>query len=115
MISSKIILPGLITYLLIGLMMLSTPINVYAQNKERTRLKVYYEKLSNDDKKISMILTQGSGKEITGVPNSEILLSIFENEEEKVLASMNTDSNGEAFLFVEAGYSFPKDEKGYIP
>ena len=35
-----------------------------AQKKTRTRLKVYYEKLSNNDKKISMELIQGSGKKM---------------------------------------------------
>jgi hypothetical protein len=76
-------------------------------------LKAYYEKLPNNDKKVSIILTQGSGKKIRGVQNAEILVSTVELDSIIEMASIRTDSLGEALLFFEANYSFPKDEEGY--
>lgn len=84
-----------------------------AQKKSKTRLKVYYEKLPSDDKKISIILTQGSGKKIVGVQNAEIFLTTYNQNVEVELTSFRTDDNGEAVLIIEANYIFPKDEKGY--
>jgi len=113
MIWTKKILLKISALLLIGCLAFILPIHVHAQKKERTRLKAYYEKLPNSDKKISLVLTQGSGKQIAGVVNAEIILSTFNLDEEIELTSLHTDTRGEAFLLVEAGYSFPKDEDGY--
>jgi len=87
--------------------------NAVAQKKSKTRLKAYYEKISNDDKVISVILNKGSGLQIEGVPNAEIFLSMYDNEKEIELTSLFTDSNGETKLIIEANYVFPKDESGY--
>ncbi len=84
-----------------------------AQKKTRTRLKVYYEKLSNNDKKISIILTQGSGKKASGVENAEIFLTAIDNEDQIELTSIETDANGEAVLIIESNYTFSTDEDGY--
>lgn len=83
------------------------------QKKTRTRIKVYNEKLSNDNRKISIILIQGSGKRMAGVQNAEVLLTTYNLDEEIELTSLYTDVNGEAFLFIEANYVFPKDENGF--
>lgn len=87
--------------------------NTVAQKKGKTRLKAYYEKLSNDDRVISIILNKGSGLQIEGVRNAEILLSMYDNEKEIELTSLFTDSNGETKLIIEANYLFPKNENGY--
>ncbi len=84
-----------------------------AQKKTRTRLKVYYEKLTNNDKKISFILNQGSGKKIAGIQEAVIYLTTYDLENEIELTSVNTDSNGEAIFLIEANYPFPKDVDGY--
>ncbi len=83
------------------------------QKKTKTRLKVYYEKLPNSNKKISIILFKGSGKKMAGIKNAEIFLTTYNLEEEQVLTSLYTDANGEATLIIEANYLFPKDEHGY--
>jgi hypothetical protein len=84
-----------------------------AQKKTRTRLKVYYEKLSNNDKKISIELVKGSGKNMAGVPNAELCLTTYNEELEIVLESINTDVNGKAALIIEEGYKFPLNAEGY--
>ena len=84
-----------------------------AQKKTRTRLKVYYEKLSNNDKQISLELIQGSGKRMASVPDSEIRLTTYKLEDEVDLASIVTDADGKGILIIEAGYKFPLDAEGY--
>lgn len=92
---------------------LTTKADVIDQKKTRTRLKVYYEKLSNNDRKILVILNQGTGKKISGVQNAEIILTTFDQDEEIALTSLFTDFNGEAVLVIEAGYILPVDTDGY--
>jgi len=84
-----------------------------AQKKSKTRLKVYYEKLPNSDKQISISLIQGSGKKMSGVQNSEVLLTTLDHNDKIKLATLRTDSKGEAVLIIEANYIFPKDDLGY--
>lgn len=99
--------------LLIGAL-LYTPAPVQAQKKERTRLKAYYEKLSNSDKKLSIILTQGRGKSMKGVPYADIKLTTSNEDSTAAMGTIQTDSLGEAELFVEANYPFLKNEDGYL-
>jgi len=84
-----------------------------AQKKTRTRLKAYYEQLSNKDLKISVILIQGTGKKMANVQNAEVLLSTFNQDDEIFLTNLITDDNGEAELIIEKGYKLPINEKGY--
>jgi hypothetical protein len=83
------------------------------QKRGRTRMKVYYEKQSNNDRKISLILLQGSGKNMVGVPKAKIRLTTFNLANELELTILTTDENGEATLVIEAGYTLPKDDDGY--
>ncbi|MFY0653160.1 MAG: hypothetical protein JXQ96_14055 [Cyclobacteriaceae bacterium] len=83
------------------------------QKKGRTRMKAYYEKLPNADKKISLFLTQGSGKSIKGVADAEIELITYNLDEEVKLAQLTTDTLGAATLFVNSNFQFPKNEDGY--
>ncbi len=100
--------------ILVGCILFSTAAPVNAQKKERTRLKAYYEKLPNNNKKISIILTQGKGKSISGVQNSEVIVSTVAADSTLELATLITDSQGETALYVEPDYSFPKNEEGYV-
>jgi len=113
MIRYKNILLQLLALLLIVGLILSFPIDANAQKKAKSRLKVYYEKLENSDKKLSIILTQGSGKKIKGIKDAAILLLTYNLDEEVELASLTTDANGEADLYIQADYSFPQDEEGF--
>jgi hypothetical protein len=84
-----------------------------AQKKTRTRLKVYYEKLSNNDKMISLELIQGSGKRMASVPDSEVRLTTYKLDDEVDLATIFTDNDGKGILIIEANYKFPLDAEGY--
>ena len=102
-----------IALLLSFLLTLAMAGDAIAQKKTRTRLKVYYEKLSNNDKQISLELIQGSGKSMASVPDSEIRLTTYKLEDEVDLATIVTDAEGKGILIIEAGYKFPLDAEGY--
>jgi len=112
-----ILYPRILRYLIslaiiLGFMhFLINPAN--AQSKERTRLKAYYERLPDSHRKVYVVLTQGSGRSLAFVENAEIHISTFEGENEIDLTSIITDSNGEAYLLIESGYPFTKDDEGY--
>ena len=87
--------------------------NVNAQEKQASKLRIYYEKLPDNDLKISVILIKGKGKDMVGIENAEIFLTALGEEEELPLTSIFTDVNGEADLYIESGFVFPKNEKGF--
>lgn len=82
----------------------------YAQRKERTRLKVYYEKLVNGQKKISIVLMQGRGRDMKGVEYGELTLTTFDLDSAIELATLTTDTVGAATLYIENDYKFPFNE-----
>ncbi len=82
------------------------------QKKAKTRLKVYYEKSANNDKKISIVLFKGSGKKMVKIQNAEVFLTTYNLDEEQEITSLYTNANGEAVLIIEANYLFPKDKDG---
>lgn len=98
--------------LLFSLMLFLTAPTVNAQKKERTRLKAYYEKMANDQKKISISLTAGRGRNMMNVGNAAVTLFTFEGDSSIEIANLETDENGELILYVEAGYQFPKNDEG---
>ena len=102
-----------IVLLLVFLLTLVMAGEAIAQKKTRTRLKVYYEKLSNNDKQISLELIQGSGKRMASVPNAEIRLTTYNLEDEIDIAAIFTDVDGKGILIIEANYKFPLDAQGY--
>ncbi len=103
----------LLLVLLFCLIATSAKAETSAQKKQRTRLKMYYEKLPDNNKKISLILTQGSGKKASGVQQAQIHISTLVNEEPIELTTVETNANGEAIFIVEAGYEFSMNEDGY--
>ena len=103
----------LLLVLLFCLIATSAKAETSAQKKQRTRLKMYYEKLPDNNKKISLILTQGSGKKASGVQQAQIHISTLVDEEPIELTTVETNANGEAIFIVEAGYEFSMNEDGY--
>jgi hypothetical protein len=102
-----------ITFLLTLLLNLGPFIpDVIAQKKARTRMKVYSEKLTNNDRTISIILVKGSGKNMAGVQNGNVEISTFNQDDEITLATLSTDENGEVELVIVADYKLPLDENG---
>ncbi len=83
------------------------------QKKSRTRLKMYYEKLPDNEKKFSIILTKGSGKKTSGIGGAKILLKIPGDENDLEVATVKTNANGEVVFIIEAGYLLPENENGY--
>lgn len=96
--------------LLISLLIISPAV---AQKKDRTRVRAYYEKLATNNKEIKVILTTGSGKNMKGVANTDIIITSLGGEEEKELAIIQTDTAGVAYLQIQDGYQFDLDEDGY--
>lgn len=93
------------------LLMIAT--DALAQKKGRTRLRVYYEKLANNDRSISVILNKGSGKNLAGVENEEVSIALINGEEEINLTSLNTDADGKANFLIAMDYELPVDVEGF--
>ena len=87
--------------------------NTMVQKKGRTRIKVYYEKLDNNDRQLTVILNQGSGKKMAGVQDVEVFLTTYNLDTEVELPTLVTDENGEAILIIEANYPLPLNEDGF--
>ena len=102
-----------LTVMMICSLMLVNLASLQAQSKTRTRLKAYYERLPDNKRKVSVVLTQGSGRSLAFVENAEVLISTFDHENEIELTSLTTDLNGESFLLIDPEYPFIKDEEGY--
>lgn len=84
-----------------------------AQKKIRTRVKIYSEKLTDDDRNVSVELIKGSGRNMAGVENAEVIISTFKDEEEEIdLVTLLTDSDGKASLIIEKDYTLPTNEDG---
>ena len=86
---------------------------VVAQKKAKTRMKAYYEKQTNNDRAISIVLVKGTGKNMAGVENADVVISTIKQDEEIALATIVTDENGESELIIAADYKLPLDEEGY--
>ncbi|MCG8306024.1 MAG: hypothetical protein MI975_01445 [Cytophagales bacterium] len=83
-----------------------------AAKKERTRLKTYYFKEADGNRKISIALTAGSGKKMHGVKNGTVELTATLNDSTINLAVIETDTLGEAELYLASNYVLPMDEDG---
>ena len=103
-----------ITFLL-GLVLNLGPFipDVVAQKKAKTRMKAYYEKQTNNDRVISIVLVKGSGKNMAGVQYADVVISTIKQDEGIDLATIVTDENGESELIIAADYKLPRDENGY--
>jgi hypothetical protein len=80
--------------------------------KERVRMKLYYSKNDAGERLFSIALTAGSGKNMHGVKNGEILLTSILNDSTITLATLETDTLGEVRLYLDAEYILPMDEDG---
>jgi hypothetical protein len=103
----------LFALLLAFLLPATTPCMGQAEGKkERTRMKLYYAKLTDGVKKITIGITAGSGKNMHGVANAEVALNAISGDTTLELARLQTDTTGSVELFVEPGYKFPVNEEG---
>lgn len=106
---SKITLYLLVCFGLITALQVSA--NVTAK-KERVRMKLYYFKTDAGDRIIQIGLTAGSGKNMHGVKNGEVLLTSMLNDSTVTLATLETDTIGEVTLYLAADLRLPMDEDG---
>ena len=80
--------------------------------QERVRMKLYYAKNDAGDRIISIGLTSGSGKNMHGVKNAEVLLTSALNDSTINLALIETDTVGEVQLYLAQDFILPMDEDG---
>ena len=80
--------------------------------KERVRMKLYYAKNDAGERMFTIGLTAGSGKNMHGVKNGEVLLTAVLEDSTYVLATLQTDTIGEVKLYLEEDYILPMDEDG---
>ncbi len=107
-------LAGSFTYILAVLCLMFVGLNdLTAQKKERTRLKAYYEKLASGQKKFSVSVTAGRGKDMAGVPYAEILMKNVTSDSTILLATLETDESGKSILYVDERFVFQKNEEGF--
>jgi hypothetical protein len=107
-------LAGSLTYILAVFCLIFIGLNdLTAQKKERTRLKAYYEKLASGQKKFSVSVTSGRGRDMGGVPYAEILMKNITADSTILLATLETDEMGESVLYVDEGFAFQKNEEGF--
>lgn len=81
--------------------------------KDRVRMKLYYFKNENNDRWFSIGLTAGSGRNMHGVKNGEVLLTSVLNDSTIVLATVQTDTVGEVELHLDEAYTLPMNEEGF--
>lgn len=81
--------------------------------KERSRLYLNYEKLSNHDRKLKVTLSAGRGKDLVWIQGAPVTLYESANDSTVELAQINTDENGKSELIVKSGYPFIKDDDGF--
>lgn len=101
-----------LSFILIFAGLLITGSESFAQKKESTRVRAYYEKLPSQNKQIKIILTAGKGKNLQGVANADIKLTSTAGEEKMKLATIQTNMDGEGFLEIEPGFDLPTNEEG---
>jgi len=83
-----------------------------AAKKERVRMKLYYFKTDTGDRKIQIGLTAGSGKNMHGVKNGEVILTSMLGDSTVTLATLETDTLGVVTLYLAPDLKLPMDEDG---
>ncbi len=103
----------LFAVILMGFGLMTTPDSQAKTNaKERVRMKLYYSKNDAGERMFSIALTAGSGKDMHGVKNAEVMLTSVLEDSTYVLATVETDTLGEVKLFLSEDYALPMDEDG---
>ncbi|MFC2123562.1 hypothetical protein ACFLU5_02025 [Bacteroidota bacterium] len=102
----------LVTLLLFGCILIAS-INVIAQDKERTRIRLEYYKLSTGEKNVVVTLTAGRGRSAQRVPDADIMLTASANDSTAELVTLKTDSEGIMSINIVSDFKFPVDEEGY--
>jgi hypothetical protein len=102
---------SLIPYLMIFVCLNS--FEVKAQKKERVRMKMYYFKDAAGDRRIDIGLTAGSGRNMHGLSEGEVILSAVVGDSTMTLAEIMTDTLGEVSLYLADDYVLPVNEEGF--
>ena len=82
--------------------------------KDRVRMKMYYFKEANGDRKVNIALTAGTGKSMHGVSEGEIILSAVSYDSTVVLATLTADTSGMVSLYFASDYILPVNEDGCV-
>ena len=105
----RIIKYSIIPVLLFAFCMISTESTA---QKERVRMRMYYFKTQEGDRRLDLGLTAGRGRDMHGVEEGEIVLNAVVNDSTYTLATLTTDSLGEVSLYFADDYVFPMNEEG---
>ncbi len=87
-------------------------IPAFGQKKDRVRLKLLYTKEISGQRLITIGLTGGSGKNMHGVMNGTVVLSVVQSDSTVTLATLQTDTTGVVSLFLDDSFKLPVDENG---
>ena len=90
-------------------------VDVYAKvaaKKERVRMKMYFYREADGNRKISIGLTAGSGRKMRGVADAEVELNTIINDSTVLLTTLETDTTGIVELYLADDYILPTNEDG---
>ncbi|OYT17046.1 MAG: hypothetical protein B7C24_04600 [Bacteroidetes bacterium 4572_77] len=79
------------------------------QKKLKYRISFKYYKADNGDKTLNARLYFKKNRKFVNVANEEVRLYVSANEEETLLAKINTNLDGEAILLIDSDYAIPWD------
>ena len=85
-----------------------------ASDQFKSRLKLTFELLNDNTKKLSAKLNHRREKRYALVPNAEITFSYFSNQEEFILGTSNTDEKGVANFYLSKDYPIPVNDDNYM-
>lgn len=80
--------------------------------KDRVRMKMYYFQTVSGERRIDIALTAGSGRNMHGVKEGEVVLTAVLEDSTLNLATLTTDTLGETSLYFAEDYVFPTNEEG---
>ena len=83
-----------------------------AAAQERVRMKFYYAKNDAGERILTLGLNSGSGKNMHGLKNAQIVLSAEAGDSTLVMTTLETDTLGEVKLYLDQNYVLPMDEDG---
>ena len=111
----KIYKLSLITTNLVALCFLSVQsLAETSAKKERVRMKMYYLKTAEGERRVDIALTAGSGKNMHGVSDGEVTLNAVLGDSTVSLATLTTDTAGVVSLYFAEDYVFPLNEEGKL-
>jgi hypothetical protein len=112
---NRLVIHGLTALLLIAACLVSVGLSAgVSAKKERVRMKMYYFKTANGDRRIDIALTAGSGRNMHGVSEGEVILQAVVGDSTFNMATITTDTLGQVSLYFAEDYILPMDEEGKV-